>query len=79
VSPLPLERAELFDRAADPGEGTNIAEQNPEVVATLRGYAETYLDSASAPWGEPLEVEIDAMRLGQLRALGYMREDQEGE
>jgi hypothetical protein len=38
----------------------------------LRQRLVEYRQLPGAPWGKPVEVEIDAMRLEQLRALGYV-------
>lgn len=63
---------ELFDRAKDPREQTNVAADQPEVVDRLRRQADRYMASPPAPWGEqPLSVELNDMELNQLRALGY--------
>ena len=65
--------AQLFDHAADPNEMTNLAKQRPEDVARLRKVAGDYLDQQQTPWGKPPDsVEIDELRLNQLRALGYV-------
>jgi choline-sulfatase len=64
---------QLFDREADPGEQRDLAPDAPERVAAMIERIETYLDSSESPWGAAAEVEIDAMRLEQLRALGYLR------
>ncbi len=66
------EKAELYDRTTDPGELTNLAAQRSEDVARLRKLADGYLQSQS-PWGKaPGSVEVDELRLNQLRALGYV-------
>jgi arylsulfatase A-like enzyme len=62
---------ELYDVAKDPGERSNVARAQPEVVAALRAEVERYL--ADRPVEGRAEVrEIDEMRLLQLRALGYV-------
>jgi choline-sulfatase len=66
-------RVELYDLTADPAERQNVAGERAEdrdrMVAAARGH----LEGASIPWGkEPAEVELDELRLNQLRALGYM-------
>ena len=39
----------------------------------LKKLADEYLDGGVSPWGAaPIEVELDAMKLEQLRALGYV-------
>jgi len=63
----------LFDRDTDPDETQNLLESRPEDSAVLRALADAYLEGAKNPWGvEAKEVELDAMRLEQLRALGYV-------
>ena len=51
----------------------SIEEQIPERAVALREKAEQYLADATSPWGsDPHEVELDEMKLEQLRALGYV-------
>ncbi|MEN2282729.1 sulfatase [Algoriphagus sp. SE2] len=38
---LKLEKAELFDLSTDPNETTDVAENNPEIAAKLKQYADT--------------------------------------
>jgi arylsulfatase A-like enzyme len=65
-------REELFDSNTDPQELLNVLEEKPEVAARMRELATQYLDSPAPPWGvETPTVELDAMELNQLRALGY--------
>ena len=64
---------QLYDRAADPTEQHDLAAADPESAKRLRGLVDDYARSARAPWGEsPREVELDELRLNQLRALGYV-------
>jgi len=66
------ERSELYDKWADPREQRDVADEQPEVTEALIGRAIDYLKSPPPPWGEgETSVEIDAMQLNQLRALGY--------
>ncbi len=65
------DRVELYRLAEDPEERNDLAEDRPEVVARLLARVE------AAVAGEPLpgarhEVELDDLRLQQLRALGYV-------
>ncbi len=65
------EHQELYDLAGDPGELSNIAEEEPAIVARMRDQMDRYLD-AEVPWGGGApEVDIDDLQLRQLRALGY--------
>lgn len=67
------QRASLFDTAADPRELNDMQAQRGEDVARLRKLADGYLENSESPWGKaPLKVEIDELRLNQLRALGYI-------
>jgi arylsulfatase A-like enzyme len=66
------EKSELYDKWQDPREQRNVAEDWPEVFEDLNAKAITYLDSRPPPWGDDApNVEIDEMKLHQLRALGY--------
>jgi arylsulfatase A-like enzyme len=61
----------VFDHQSDPLEQRDLAgELAAEERAALRPAKEAAL-AGSIPWGQTPEVEIDEMRLGQLRALGY--------
>ena len=63
----------LFDRTTDPGEHKNLAKDKPEEIARLRKLADGYLQQSQSPWGKPPEsIQIDELRLNQLRALGYV-------
>jgi hypothetical protein len=63
---------ELYDRARDPLESRNVAQELPEAAARLRARADAYAADAGPPWeGETPEVELDDLTLRQLRALGY--------
>ena len=66
------ERAELYDRRTDPGEQRNVAAREPERTAAMRAQVQAYMDRGGA--FEAPTVEVDEMRQGQLRALGYMIE-----
>jgi hypothetical protein len=66
------ERAELYDKSADPREQRDIAGEQPEVTERLKERAVGYLNSPPPPWGdEAPNVEVDEMQMNQLRALGY--------
>lgn len=66
------DRPELFDKSADPYEQRNLSKENPEVTAQLTQLAQDHIESRESPWGgEAPSIEIDEMRAGQLRALGY--------
>ncbi len=64
---------ELYDLAADPDERINLAPQNSEDTERLKEMATRYYEESKSPWGrDPEEVELDELRLNQLRALGYV-------
>ena len=73
---LPVDRphrATLFDSATDPKELHDLHAQRAEDVARMRKLADGYLGDSQSPWGKaPDKVELDEMRLNQLRALGYV-------
>lgn len=64
---------QLFDASEDRLERRNVIAEHPDVADALREEARAHLeDPADAPWGGgPVSVELDAMELNQLRALGY--------
>ena len=65
-------RSELYDKWQDPRELRNVADDWPEVLEDLNAKARAYLKSRPPPWGDDAPtVEIDEMRMNQLRALGY--------
>jgi hypothetical protein len=66
-------RSELYDLAADPGEHENLWEAGSSRAEPLEAAAREYYENAASPWGtDAVEVELDELRLNQLRALGYM-------
>jgi ketosteroid isomerase-like protein len=68
------DQPELFDRESDPLERTNVAGDQPDLVAELSADVELFLSGENTTWGKPKEVELDEMRMHQLRALGYVIE-----
>jgi arylsulfatase A-like enzyme len=64
-------REQLFDAGADPKELRNLADEDPDSLARLRGAADAYLERTPA-WGEAPRREMDELELNQLRALGYV-------
>jgi arylsulfatase A-like enzyme len=65
---------ELYDRAADPLETRNVAEQNPDVVARFRKQALVDRAKEQATHGASETLpEIDGGLREQLRALGYLK------
>ncbi len=64
---------ELYDLATDPDERINLATENTEDTERLKEIATRYFEESKSPWGrDPVEVELDELRLNQLRALGYV-------
>jgi hypothetical protein len=62
----------LFDAEADARELESVLETNPELAARFREMVERHLATEPAPWGVDVPtLEIDEIRLQQLRALGY--------
>ena len=65
-------RFELYDRARDPKEQNDLYPEDGAKAAELKGLLEAYQREANPPWGQaPSAVEIEELRLNQLRALGY--------
>jgi arylsulfatase A-like enzyme len=65
-------RVELYDRLTDPTEQRDVSRAHPDLVESLRESASAYR-AHERIWDSPL-VELDEMRIGQLRALGYVIE-----
>ena len=62
----------LFDTEADPGELTDLFEPGAADAKRLADIAREHYESSQNAWGvQAREVELDEMRLNQLRALGY--------
>jgi len=63
---------EFYDSSTDPGEATNRSEEGLPALQPMLERIERYLNDSEPPWGvESPTVEIDELRLNQLRALGY--------
>ena len=73
IAPLDRpERSELYDHGVDPGETNDLYPGDPRAAEPLRALVEQYRAGAKPSWGvSPREVELDELRLNQLRALGY--------
>jgi len=64
---------ELYDLTSDPGETRNLAGERAADRDRLAEAAKSHVEGATIPWGKaPGEVELDELRLNQLRALGYV-------
>lgn len=73
---------ELYDWRNDPGETRNLVRQNPAQVQRLAGVLKNW----SAPWvetafrsGAPKAMKVDQETLRELKALGYVGEDEGGD
>ena len=65
--------AELYDLATDPLEKQDVAAARPADRDRLSQEAKSHYEGAAIPWGKaPGQVELDELRLNQLRALGYV-------
>jgi arylsulfatase A-like enzyme len=66
------ERLEFYDHDVDPAEANDLYPTDPQAAEPLRALVEQYRADAKPSWGAPpSEVELDELRLNQLRALGY--------
>ncbi len=66
------ERVELYDHALDPAETNDLYRDDPQAAEPLLALVERYRADAKPSWdAPPREVELDELRLNQLRALGY--------
>ena len=64
---------QLFDLDEDPRERMNLFDKDDPESQRLLEMAQSYLEGGVSPWGaEREEVELDDLRLNQLRALGYV-------
>ncbi|MEE8163983.1 MAG: sulfatase-like hydrolase/transferase, partial [Myxococcota bacterium] len=62
----------FYDWSSDPGEAMNRAAENPPELKPMLEWVDRYLKDSEPPWGvESPTIEIDELRLHQLRALGY--------
>jgi len=63
---------EFYDAGRDPGEVSDRAAQRPPELQPMVDQIDRYLKNSKPPWGvESPTIEVDALRLNQLRALGY--------
>jgi len=68
---------ELYDVEADPGEKINIASEQEAEVQEFLEMARAYYDHAPGSWNaSPDAIEIDDLKLGILKALGYVIQDE---
>ncbi len=64
----------LFDHTVDPLERQNLATTEEERYEALRSEMEAFLEAGKETQIETEDIELDQMRLHQLRALGYVIE-----
>ncbi len=65
-------RNEFYDWSTDPEEQNNRSDEDSPRLRSMVERADQYLRDSSPPWGvESPTIELDEMRLNQLRALGY--------
>ncbi len=65
-------RDEFYDWNVDPNEKSDRFGENSPKLKPMLDHIERYLRDSEPPWGvESPTIELDAMRLNQLRALGY--------
>jgi len=63
---------EFYDSSTDPWEANNRSAGNPPELKPMLERIDRYLNDSEPPWGvESPAVEVDELRLNQLRALGY--------
>lgn len=67
-----IDTFELYDLARDPGERRNLAQHQPDLVASMRAAAAQWLDAqAHSPTGAS-PPKLDEKALSNLRTLGYI-------
>jgi hypothetical protein len=65
-------KTELFDRSTDPIERRNLVAAEPELAEAMQAEVDAFLAKPKTQWAAAPEVELDEMRINQLRALGYV-------
>jgi arylsulfatase len=64
--------AEFYDWRTDPREAKNRAAEDPPQLQPMLERIDRYRRDSAPPWGvESPRIEVDELRLNQLRALGY--------
>jgi arylsulfatase A-like enzyme len=64
--------AEFYDWNTDPREAMNRSAENPPQLQPMLEQIDRYRRDSEPPWGvESPTIEVDELRLNQLRALGY--------
>ena len=63
---------EFYDSSTDPWEVRNRSAENPPALQPMIERIDRYLKDSKPPWGVASPtIEVDELRLNQLRALGY--------
>jgi len=70
-------RYELYDLEQDPGEQDNVAEVHTDVLKRLMAQVVTFIDNHQQGASEQGRPTVDPEVLDQLRALGYVGEQQD--
>ena len=67
---LPLPAPELYDLESDPGESSDVAEDNPEIVAQIRTRMEemllTFPENVISTWRDTMRTPVEATQSGAL-------------
>jgi len=68
----PPDSVEFYDWSRDPREAANRAAEDPPQLQPMAERIDRYRKNSKPPWGVASpRIEVDALRLDQLRALGY--------
>jgi len=70
-------RLELYDLEADPRERSNVADAHPDVVAELEPRIQAWVDRQWGGKHATESAELSPEVIAQLRALGYLGEEEE--
>jgi arylsulfatase A-like enzyme len=63
---------EFYSSSTDPWEAADRSAENPQELQPMIERIDRYLNDSEPPWGaESPTIEVDELRLNQLRALGY--------
>ena len=70
---LPLPKPELYDLESDPSESYDLADANPQIVATIQGRIEallpTFPDQVRKAWQRTQSLKVEDTPAGALPAL----------
>ena len=62
---------ELYDMSVDPGQDDDVADDHPEVVASLRSRYEAWWDDVTARFDEYLEIPVGAEEANPVRLTSF--------